>query len=113
MRSGVAVVPVMLHVGLGTFRPVKEDSIRDHIMHTEFCADTGICDFDLSIFEEQPDGSYLRSDEHQQERCYTMEAITAALRNAGMELLGVFSDWQFAAPDDTTERWYFCARAIK
>ena len=34
---GVAVVPVMLHVGLGTFRPVKEENIRDHVMHTEFC----------------------------------------------------------------------------
>ncbi len=34
--KGVAVVPVMLHVGLGTFRPVKEDNIKDHIMHTEF-----------------------------------------------------------------------------
>ena len=33
---GVAVVPVMLHVGLGTFRPVKEENITDHIMHTEF-----------------------------------------------------------------------------
>ena len=28
----------MLHVGLGTFRPVKEDNIRDHVMHTEFCS---------------------------------------------------------------------------
>lgn len=27
---------VMLHVGLGTFRPVKEDNIADHEMHTEF-----------------------------------------------------------------------------
>ena len=35
---GVAVVPVMLHVGLGTFRPVKEENIRDHVMHTEFCS---------------------------------------------------------------------------
>ena len=34
--KGVAVVPVMLHVGLGTFRPVKEDNIKDHIMHSEF-----------------------------------------------------------------------------
>lgn len=31
----VAVVPVMLHVGLGTFRPVKADRIDEHIMHTE------------------------------------------------------------------------------
>ncbi len=27
---------VMLHVGLGTFRPVKEDKIAEHVMHTEF-----------------------------------------------------------------------------
>ena len=35
-QKGVAIAPVMLHVGLGTFRPVKADSINDHIMHTEF-----------------------------------------------------------------------------
>lgn len=33
---GVAVVPVMLHVGLGTFRPVKADKVSEHIMHTEY-----------------------------------------------------------------------------
>lgn len=35
-QKGVAIAPVMLHVGLGTFRPVKVESINDHIMHTEF-----------------------------------------------------------------------------
>jgi len=34
--KGVLIVPVMLHVGLGTFRPVKEDSIKNHVMHTEY-----------------------------------------------------------------------------
>jgi len=33
--QGTAVVPVMLHVGLGTFRPVKADMIADHVMHAE------------------------------------------------------------------------------
>ena len=33
---GVAIAPVMLHVGLGTVRPVKEEKITDHVMHTEF-----------------------------------------------------------------------------
>lgn len=33
--KGVEVVPVMLHVGLGTFRPVKADRIDEHIMHSE------------------------------------------------------------------------------
>ena len=35
-EKGIAIAPVMLHVGLGTFRPVKEENITDHVMHTEF-----------------------------------------------------------------------------
>ena len=38
--KGVQVVPILLHVGLGTFRPVKEDEITDHTMHSEY-AHTG------------------------------------------------------------------------
>ena len=34
---GVKVCFVTLHVGLGTFRPVKEDEIETHEMHSEFC----------------------------------------------------------------------------
>ena len=34
--KGVAIAPVMLHVGLGTFRPVKAERIDEHVMHTEF-----------------------------------------------------------------------------
>ena len=33
---GVKIVPVMLHVGLGTFRPVKEERVADHVMHSEY-----------------------------------------------------------------------------
>lgn len=33
---GVAIAHVTLHVGLGTFRPVKVDTIEDHHMHSEF-----------------------------------------------------------------------------
>ena len=34
--KGVKTVSVLLHVGLGTFRPVKEDDITNHIMHKEY-----------------------------------------------------------------------------
>lgn len=34
---GVKIGYVTLHVGLGTFRPVKEDNITDHLMHSEYC----------------------------------------------------------------------------
>ncbi len=33
---GVEVVEVLLHVGLGTFRPVKVDDVENHVMHSEY-----------------------------------------------------------------------------
>lgn len=33
---GVEFASVLLHIGLGTFRPVKEENILDHKMHTEY-----------------------------------------------------------------------------
>ena len=35
--KGIGIGYVTLHVGLGTFRPVKEEEITDHEMHSEFC----------------------------------------------------------------------------
>ncbi len=34
--KGVEIAEVTLHVGLGTFRPVKEDNLLNHHMHSEF-----------------------------------------------------------------------------
>ena len=34
---GVNICFVTLHVGLGTFRPVKAENIEEHEMHSEFC----------------------------------------------------------------------------
>lgn len=34
-EKGVKIAYVTLHVGLGTFRPVKEENLENHIMHTE------------------------------------------------------------------------------
>ena len=39
---GVGIAEVTLHVGLGTFRPVQEDEIADHKMHSEwYCIERG------------------------------------------------------------------------
>ena len=35
-EKGVEIVPVLLHVGLGTFRPVKAEDVSEHKMHSEF-----------------------------------------------------------------------------
>lgn len=36
-EMGVKVCTVTLHVGLGTFRPVSEEDLEEHDMHSEFC----------------------------------------------------------------------------
>lgn len=101
---------------------ILEDEIEDEDSQThavfcgwqnEFSEESGICDFYLSLFEEDEDGAYLRSDEHQRERCYTKEQLTNALRACGFELLGIYADYAFGEPNETTERWYILARAIK
>ena len=35
-QKGIEILDVTLHVGLGTFKPVKEDNIEDHNMHSEY-----------------------------------------------------------------------------
>jgi len=37
LAYGVNIARVTLHVGIGTFRPVKEDDITKHHMHSEYC----------------------------------------------------------------------------
>ncbi|MEG1751573.1 MAG: tRNA preQ1(34) S-adenosylmethionine ribosyltransferase-isomerase QueA [Clostridia bacterium] len=34
--KGIKVIEVLLHVGLGTFRPVKDENIKDYKIHSEF-----------------------------------------------------------------------------
>ena len=37
-QKGVTVAPILLHVGLGTFRPVSAENVDDHKMHSEYYA---------------------------------------------------------------------------
>ena len=79
----------------------------------EYDRESGICDFYLSIFSETETGSYLRSDEHQQERCYGYGALCRMLEENGFEVLGRYSDFDFSAPDEKCQRWYIAAIAKK
>ena len=79
----------------------------------EYDRESGICDFYLTLFEEDEDGRYTRSEEHQREKCYTREVVEKLLAESGFETLGFFSAFDFAAPTETTDRWYIAARAKK
>lgn len=79
----------------------------------EYDRESGICDFYLTLFEEDEEGRYTRSEEHQQERCYGKETLVKILEESGFEVLGCVADFESAAPTETTPRWYFAARAKK
>jgi S-adenosylmethionine:tRNA ribosyltransferase-isomerase len=35
-QKGVVIADILLHVGLGTFRPVSSENVEDHVMHSEY-----------------------------------------------------------------------------
>ena len=79
----------------------------------EYEEESRLCRFYLSVFTEEADGRYSRTDEEQVERCYTREELTAALARAGFEEISFFGDLHFGAPEETTERWYVASKCKK
>lgn len=63
---GVEVVDVTLHVGLGTFRPVKVHNLKDHVMHSEeYFMDQKAAD-SLNLAKKKVE-ELLLLEQHQQE----------------------------------------------
>ena len=79
----------------------------------EYDPETRLCKFYLSLFAEGEDGTYTRSDEEQTERCFDEAELTAALDEAGFDLCGIYSDFEFSPVTETTERWHLVARTRK
>ena len=79
----------------------------------EYDPETRLCKFYLSLFAEDENGLYTRSDEEQTERCYDETELRAALDEAGFDLCGMFADFDFSPVTETTERWYVVARTRK
>lgn len=75
--------------------------------------DTKLCNFYLSVFTEEENGVYSRSDETQTERCFDLNELKAAISRSGFEFIGVYGDYNFSAPQENCERWYIVAKAKK
>lgn len=79
----------------------------------EYDEESGLCRFYLSVFREKEDGTYLRTDEEQTERCYDFKTLSTALTRAGFTDIACYGDTQFGTPNDKTERWFISARCKK
>lgn len=95
---------------------------KNYVMETEnsFCSwqnfynsKTKLCDFYITLFSENEDGSYARYDDVQKEKMYTVELIKKYLKEQGLLPIGIYSDFEFGAATDEDERIYVVARCIK
>ena len=73
----------------------------------------GICDFYLTLFTENPDGTYTRQDEMQREKMYTVRSIKSALEISGFKFIGAFNNFDFSLASDDDERIYIVAKCKK
>lgn len=67
-----------------------------------------ICRFYLSIFRENPDGTYTRSDEEQREKMYTVRQMKRYIEEAGFTLCAIYGDAVMTEGDEMRdERLYY------
>ncbi len=69
-----------------------------------------ICDFILTVFEEQPNGLYKRTDGVQRERCWGLRTLQNAAKEAGLEWVYVTDSFAFEKPGVEALRWYIGCR---
>ena len=81
------------------------------VWQNSFDKKTRLCDFDLTFFIEEKKGLYRRAEEHQCERCYTVDEISAAAKNNRFTLEAVCSDVGLTPSDGSEQRSYcICIR---
>ena len=94
---------------LGNNTYVSDDEDIFYSWQNSYDKKKRICTFDLTFFEKDED-CYYRYDETHYERAYSIDEITKLLEEAGMEVVGVFDNLSFNAPNDKSERIFFVAR---
>lgn len=98
-QHGTDIVDVLLHVGLGTFRPVAEVNIENHVMHREYCEVSE--DAAARINRARKNGGRIVAVGTTS--CRTLESMSGedGLVRAGSEWTGIYitPGYQFKAVD--------------
>ena len=106
--------------GRGKFRTVYADNSYVFENESSMCIwqnsyndRSGICDFYITLFSENGDGSYDRADEVQREKMYTLKSIKKMLSESNFDIVGAYSDFNFTEASDESHRIYVVAKCIK
>lgn len=104
------------------YRFVQGYAKHDYVMEEEgvllawqnyYNEKSNICEFVLSLFCENEDGSYERYDEEQKEKMYSRTTLERLLKKTGFEIIDVYSDYDFSVISDNSDKWFFVCRCIK
>ncbi|MDY0152898.1 MAG: tRNA preQ1(34) S-adenosylmethionine ribosyltransferase-isomerase QueA, partial [Candidatus Cloacimonas sp.] len=52
-NKGIQLAEIILHVGIGTFRPVKAERITDHVMHSELATIPALCAAAINLAKQE------------------------------------------------------------
>ncbi len=83
------------------------------VWENEYNEKSRLCRFFITLFSKQRDGRYVRTDETQSERMYSLDDLRGALTETGFEFIGAYSDFDFTEANDGAERIYVAARCKK
>ena len=92
---------------------VMEESGNLCIWQNYYNQKSKLCDFYITLFEEDTDGKYIRYDDVQRERMYTLKTIGKHLKDNGFEFIGAYRNFEFEDATDEDDRIYVVARCIK
>ena len=103
--------PYKLRTILGENSFISDENGIFYTWESEFDEETKLCDFYLTFFVENEEGTYERIDEEQTERAWSISDLTGFLKDAGFTDIEVFGDKRAAYPKDDEERIFI--KAVK
>lgn len=80
------------------------------VWRAEFDKEENICSYGMDIFQREGKDLWSRSFEEHREYAYSVEQLTAFLKEAGFASVEVYGDRRFDAPKDGEQRIYFYAQ---
>ena len=83
------------------------------VWQNEYREKSKTCDFYITLFTRTEDGLYEREDDFQRERYYSPKTLKNLLQKYGFELLEAVGSFDGDELNDTDERCYIAARAVK
>ena len=92
---------------------VMENESSMCVWQNDYNEKSGICEFYITFFAENEDGTYERYDEIQKEKMYTLRSIRKMLSDSGFEFIGAYSDFDFSEATDENDRIYIVAKCLK